>query len=72
VVNRLAEEYAGVVEFNIYAEIDHDSELQQLAFSHGVNAVPVITLVSPEGVELDRIIGPISEDALRARIDNVR
>lgn len=72
VVDRLSPEYAGAIDFYVYAELSTDADSSAFANEHGVSAIPTMVIVSADGEELDRIIGAIPESELRSRLDAAR
>lgn len=69
VVDRLATEYDGVVDFFVYGDVNASPEGDSLASEHGVQYVPTMMIVGADGTELDRIIGELSEAEFRAKLD---
>lgn len=72
VVDRLSPDYAGTVDFFVYAEVNSEPESGAFANEHGVRAIPTMVIVSADGEELDRIIGAVPESELRAKLDAAR
>jgi len=72
VVDRLANEYSGTIEFIIYPDTGADPRIGELANAHGINAVPTMVLVTPDGTEVDRIVGSLPEAEFRDRLEAAR
>jgi len=72
VVDRLAGEYSGTVEFIVYADTSSDTGAGELANEHGITAVPTMVLVAPDGTEVDRIVGSLPEAELREKLSEAR
>ena len=70
VVDRLAQEYSENVEFVIYGNVDGSAEIQEFTQDKGLEWVPTMVLVSPEGTELQRWEGAVPEAALRPWLEN--
>ena len=64
VVEKLAEEYDGKV---LVGKVDTDSEMS-LAQRFGISAIPTLIFFK-NGVELKRSVGVVSEDALKAILE---
>jgi thioredoxin 1 len=65
-INKLASEYAG--RMAVYG-IDID-KTQSVALKHGVMSVPTLILFK-DGKPVERIVGMVSESALRKKVDAV-
>lgn len=70
VVDRLSEEYEGVVEFRLY-DVDKDEEGAELMRRYGVQYVPTFVFVGSDGVEVDRAVGEVSEEQMRRMLDSL-
>ena len=69
VVDGLQDEYAGAMQFSVYPDCSASAEINDFANAQGVEYVPTMMLVSPEGAELERWIGTTSPDTLRTAFD---
>jgi len=72
VVDRLANEFSGTVEFIVYADTSADPGAGELANEHGITAVPTMVLVTPDGTEVDRVVGSLPEADLRDKLSEAR
>ena len=72
VVDRLANEYSGTIEFIIYPDTGADPRIGELANAQGITAVPTMVLVTPDGMEIDRIVGSLPEAEFRGRLESAR
>ncbi|MEA5074936.1 MAG: thioredoxin family protein [Coriobacteriia bacterium] len=68
VVDRLKNEYQGVVEFRLI-NVETDAEGAQLASDFGVQFVPSFVLLGSDGAQRDLLVGEMTEEQLRAAID---
>ncbi len=71
VVDRLNGDYAGSVDFLVYADVNSDPEASEFASRQQVNAIPTMMLVSADGTEIARWVGGQSEVSLRQALDGV-
>ena len=71
VVDRLAAEYQGTVEFRII-NVETDAEGARLASSFGVQYVPSFVLFGSDGARQDLRIGEMSEEQLRIALDALK
>ncbi len=71
VVDRLAGEYGGRIEFMVYKDVNARADISKYAQRQGVRAVPTMVLVSGSGVELQRFVGGKSEADLRTAFEEV-
>lgn len=69
VVDGLQQQYAGKVDFVVYADLDSDAAAGAFASRQGVSAVPTTMLVAPDGTELRRWVGSQPAEALSAAMD---
>lgn len=69
VVDRLQGQYADQIDFLVYPAVDQDSSAGSFANQHGVQAVPTMVLVTPDGTETERWVGAQPEQTLRARFE---
>ncbi len=72
VVDRLRGEYAGTVEFVVFAELSSRPDASDFAVKQRVSVIPTMVLVSEDGTELQRVIGSLPEADLRELLDAVR
>lgn len=71
VVDRLAKEYEGTVDFNLN-NVEESQAAVDLANSLGITGVPTFILVNSDGVQAGRIVGGISEESLREKLDALK
>lgn len=55
--------------FNVYSDVDADMAVSDFAFERGVEYVPTMVLVGPDGTELERWEGPVPDAVLRVSFD---
>ncbi len=65
VVDGLERTHGDRVDFVMHANLDQDGTASDLARARGVTAVPTSMLVAPDGTELKRWVGVVSEAELR-------
>lgn len=70
VVDGLSQRYGDKIEFKIYAEVNSDPEGNKLAGEHGVNGIPAMMLVAPDGTEEKRWVGGQPESELTGAFDD--
>ena len=68
VVDRLKPEYEGTVEFRLI-NADTDPDGSALMQQYGAAYVPTFVFVSADGAVEDQIVGAVSEDVLREKLD---
>jgi thioredoxin-like negative regulator of GroEL len=68
VVDRLTDDYAGIVEVRTM-NVEKDAEASQLASSFKVQYVPTFVFVRSDGTTADMVVGEVSEDDLRDTLD---
>lgn len=56
--------------FNVYSDVDADMTVSEFAYEHGVEYVPTMVLVAPDGTELERWEGYVSDPVLRASFES--
>ncbi len=69
VVDGLQSEYAGRIDFQVFADVNSDRTGSVLARGQGVTAVPTMALVDPGGAELSRWVGLRPAADLKAEFD---
>jgi len=69
VVDGLQSEYAGRIDFEVFADLNSDRAGSVLARGQGVTAVPTMALVAPGGAELSRWVGSQPAEELKAEFD---
>lgn len=67
-VDRLKQEYAGVVEFRLY-DVEKSEEGAQAAQRYGAQLVPTFVFVNRDGTLADQAVGVLSEERIRAALD---
>jgi hypothetical protein len=55
--------------FHVYEDVDADMTVSEFAWDHGVQYVPTMILVAPDGTELERWEGYVPEPDLRVSFD---
>lgn len=70
VVDRLEREYKGTVEFRRY-DVDASEEGRELMSQYGAAYVPTFIFLNRDGTEIDRVVGEITEEDLRAILDSL-
>lgn len=68
VVDRLAAEYEGVVEFRLI-NVDSDPQGAELATGFGLQYVPSFVFLGSDGSQQDLLVGEVSEGQLRSALD---
>lgn len=71
VVDRLTEEYEGLVEVK-RMNVESDEAAASLASSFRVQYVPTFVFVSADGTVIDTIVGETTEAKLKASLDAVQ
>lgn len=72
VVDRLSKEFKGRVEFRRYDVDAPGSDGQRLATKMGVQYVPTFVFVNADGSGAGQVVGGMSEQALRARLESLK
>jgi thioredoxin-like negative regulator of GroEL len=70
VVDRLEPEYSGRITFIKHDEVWSNRESAAFASENGIRAVPTMVLVSPDGREIERILGGADEARIRGMLDS--
>lgn len=71
VVDRLYERYEGAVAFAVLNPND-DPEFNRIANDYGIQYVPTFVFVDSDGVEVERLVGVVSEDVLADAIESIQ
>lgn len=70
VVDGLRKQYQGKVEFRTLNIADPAT--QQLADSFGVQYVPTFTFINSDGNRRDQVVGEVSEQVLKQKLDALK
>ncbi len=68
-VHRLEAEYWGQVDF-VYIDRENPDN-QSVTQRFGIRGQPVFILLSPDGAEVERLFGYVSEEDLRSALDGI-
>ncbi len=71
VVDRLTDEYEGTVEIRAM-NVENDAAAAELASSFRVQYVPTFVFVGVDGTTAETLVGEVSEDALREKLDALK
>ena len=71
VVDGLEASYSDRLDFVIYADVNSEQDVSVFAQDKDVEYVPTMMLVSPDGVELNRWVGAVSEGELKMAFGEV-
>jgi thiol-disulfide isomerase/thioredoxin len=71
VVDGLAKEYEGKVEFRLY-NVETDPKGVELANAMGITAVPTFVFVNSDGIQAGTRIGGATAEDMRAQLDALR
>lgn len=72
VVNGVRPSFEPNVEFVVYDDVNANADISSFATRQGVRYVPTMVLVSSKGEELERVVGEVSDAALRRLLDSAR
>jgi thioredoxin-like negative regulator of GroEL len=72
VVDRLTATYKGKADLYIYAEADKDYTASTFATQQGINSVPTIVVVGPDGREIERFVGTTPEQTVARALDRAQ
>jgi thioredoxin-related protein len=72
VVDRLRTQYAGKVDLKAMDLSRGDASVEALATSFGVEYVPTFVFVDRDGTVRSSVVGEMSEDAMRAKLDALK
>jgi len=71
VVDRLTDEYQGVVEIRAM-NVEDDEEAARLASEFRVQYVPTFVFVDADGATVETLVGEVGEDDLRGALDAIK
>lgn len=71
VVDRLAAEYEGTIEFRLF-NVETNQEGAALANQFGAQYVPTFVLVNSDGSVAGQLVGEVAEDELREKLDSLK
>jgi thioredoxin-related protein len=72
VVDRLRTQYAGRVDIKEMNLSRGDASVEALADTFGVEYVPTFVFVDRDGTVRASVVGEMSEDAMRAKLDSLK